>query len=82
LRLTDPAGNDIGFRWTESIVICVSTCVFTEVFQPFNTLKPYVRRLYYGITDSVPSPSLPLQGGDWDGVGHCSKEGVATMTRK
>ncbi len=25
----------------------VSTCVFTEVFQPFNTLKPYVRRLYY-----------------------------------
>ena len=27
--------------------VCVSTCVVTEVFQPFNTLKPYVRRLYY-----------------------------------
>jgi hypothetical protein len=27
--------------------VCVSTCVVTEVFQPFNTLKPYVRWLYY-----------------------------------
>ncbi len=30
--------------------VCVSTCVFTEVFQPFNTLKPYAKGLPMNLT--------------------------------